>query len=73
MDEQGDKDNRSVEQRSEDRRYGFRREMDRLRYQQQQALLEATKLMNGTLDLDRLLELIMSLATKNLSAERSTL
>lgn len=37
------------------------------------SLLEASQIMNGTLELDRLLTVIVDLVTKNLNAERSTL
>jgi hypothetical protein len=36
------------------------------------ALVEASKIVNSTLDLDRLLELILEVATKELSADRGT-
>src|SRR5512147_3080609 len=36
------------------------------------ALVEASKIVNSTLDLDRLLELILEVATKELNADRGT-
>ena len=56
-----------------DRRQKVRRVTDLMNTHQIESLLEASKLMNATLDLDQLLRLIMTLATQNLNAERSTL
>src|SRR5262245_42086909 len=36
------------------------------------ALVEASKILNSTLDLDRLLELILEVATRELGADRGT-
>lgn len=55
------------------RRYSFRRDADQIIFSRQKSLLEASKIMNETLDQDKLLGIIMNLATKNLKADRSTL
>jgi phosphoserine phosphatase RsbU/P len=46
----------------------FRLNVDHLR-----ALVEASKILNSTLDLDQLLEIILEVATKTLQADRATL
>ena len=45
----------------------------RLLPQQMQALLESTRLINSTLDLDHLLQIIVEVINRNLTADRSTL
>ncbi|MFQ6674117.1 MAG: hypothetical protein ACE5GH_04955, partial [Fidelibacterota bacterium] len=57
----------------QERRQHVRREADRTVVARLESLLEASKSMNSTLDLDRLLELIVELVTENVHADRSTL
>lgn len=44
-----------------------------LKVRRLQSLMEASKMLNSTLNLDRLLKLILDLTTKNLSADRGTI
>jgi K+-sensing histidine kinase KdpD len=44
-----------------------------LRFSKLQRLIEASKIINSTLDLDELLELILNAATKSIDADRGTL
>ncbi len=45
----------------------------RLKIRRLESLMEASKMLNSTLNLDRLLKLILDLVTKNLNADRGTI
>ncbi|MFZ1976886.1 MAG: ATP-binding protein [Bacteroidota bacterium] len=58
----------NIVQRLEEQRIAIER-----RYQKLQNLIEASKIINSTLDLDKLLGLILDAATKSIGADRGTL
>ncbi|MCX6120837.1 MAG: ATP-binding protein [Ignavibacteriales bacterium] len=55
------------------RRLEEQRKAIELRFDKLQRLMEASKIINSTLDLDELLELILNAATKSVKADRGTL